>query len=524
MLTIIPKPRELKELEGKVWLSCKTGLTGAFCDNFDTIREMLPKAVCAEENAIIFTEDCAIPKEGYRLSCENGDIKVAASDSAGAYYAVMSILQLAKGEDSIPAVELYDYPRYQHRGFMLDCCRHFFGVEKIKELLDYMGRVKLNVFHWHLTEDQGWRIEIEKYPLLTTKGTVRKTTPLDSWDYDAGTEKHDNIPYGEGLFFSKAQVREIVAYAAARHINVMPEVDMPGHLVAAIACYPEISCTGEPVEVSDRWGVRETIGCAGQEYLYTFVKNVIDEMCELFPYPYFHIGGDEVPKDKWRVCPHCQAKIKALGLRDEEALQSHFNNEISAYLKSKGKSTLGWNEILDGDNLNENIIPEWWTSRKDDVNENAWLAAGNKILLSPGHHSYIPSSHRSGLKRIYSTGPSNYGVEDSDGIFGLEACQWTEFMINEKKLDTYVPLRLVAFSEACWLPEKERCYDDFEARLEALRAYLESWGMKIVPQNIYKGEYDTGVDLESMTEDKRWEFMKKNPHFDFLWLEEHGII
>ncbi len=525
MLSIIPRPREARELPGKVFLSDKTLLSGAFSENFETISQMLPKAVDAAQNTIVFTADATIPQEGYRVICENGDIKVSASDAAGAFYAVMSLLQLAKDGDTVPAVRIFDHPRYAHRGFMLDCCRHFFGVEKIKQLLDYMGRLKMNVFHWHRTEDQGWRIEIEKYPLLTTKGTVRKSTPLDSWDYDAGTEKHDDIPYGEGLFFSKAQIREVVEYAAKRHINVLPEVDMPGHLVAAIACYPELSCTGEAVEVSDRWGVRDTIGCCGKENIYRFVKDVIDEMCELFPYPYFHIGGDEVPKDRWKVCPHCQAKIKALGLKDEEALQSHFNNEISAYLKSKGKSTLGWNEILDGDNLNDSIIPQWWISRKEDVNEKAWLAAGNRLVLSPSHHAYIPGSyHRTPLERMYDSGPKAFGIADSEGIFGMEACQWTEFLTDEKRLDTYVPLRLVAFSESCWLPEGERDYPDFEQRLEALRTYLQAWGMTVVPQEIYRGYRVEGLDFDAMTEEKRWEFFKKYPHFDFEQLQKQGII
>ena len=301
---------------------------------------------------------------------------------------------------------------------------------------------------------------------------------------------------------------------------------MPGHLVAAIACYPELSCTGEEVEVSDRWGVREIIGCCGKENIYHFVKDVIDEMCELFPAPFFHIGGDEVPKDRWKVCPHCQAKIKELGLRDEEALQSHFNNVISAYLKSKGKKTLGWNEILDGDNLNPDIIPQWWIERKDNVNEPKWLAEGNKLILSPIKNAYIPGSYfHAPLERIYSTGPNSFGIEDCEGIYGLEACQWSEFLISDRKLDAYVPLRLLAFSEACWKAESERDYTCFEKRLEAMREYWKGMGMTVVPAETYQGNGIPGMEekVKAMTEDERIEFFKKNVHFDFDYLVSHNL-
>ena len=522
MLNLIPRPRYAKELEGTVSFSQNTKLIGAFCENFDVLKNMLPNGA-APENTLTFVEDTSVAAEGYRILCENGDITVYASDASGAFYAVMTLLQLAGENTSIPAVEIEDKPRYEHRGFMLDCSRHFWTVEKIKSIIDFLARLKMNIFHWHLTEDQGWRIEIKKYPLLTTKGTIRKSTPLNSWGYEDGTELHDDIEYGRGMFYTQEQVKDVVKYAAERRINIIPEVDMPGHFVAAIACYPELSCTGEEVEVSDRWGVRDIIGCCGKENIYNFVKDVIDELCELFPYPYFHIGGDEVPKDRWKVCPHCQAKIKELGLKDENALQSYFNNVISAYLKGKGKSTIGWNEILEGENLDSSIIPQWWIEMDESVREKKWLADGNKMILSPIHFAYIPRTYVFGtLEKTYSSGPSVCGIEDCEGIRGIEACQWTEFTLDERNLNTFADLRLIAISEACWLPESEKNYKCFEKRLENLRPYWKQLGAHIVSQKIYRGNYRPDMDVTKLSEEQYWEIIKKNPLFDYEYLLEIG--
>lgn len=515
MVTLIPKPLCAKEREGKVFFSEKTTLCGAFDGLFGVLGDMLPKADEASENKLTFVLDESVPAEGYRIACEAGDIAVAASDESGAFYAVMTLLQLASGKDSLSAVEIEDAPRYHHRGFMLDCARHFWTVDKIKQILDVMARIKMNIFHWHLTEDQGWRIEIKKYPLLTEKGAIRKSTALSLTGYDDHKEPRDFTEYGRGLFYTQDEVRDVVAYAAERKINIIPEIDMPGHFVAAIACYPEISCTGEEVEVSDRWGVLDNIACCGKDIIYNFVKDVIDELCELFPYPYFHIGGDEVPKDHWKVCPKCQAKIKELGLKDENALQSHFNNVISAYLKGKGKHTVGWNEILEGENLDRSIIPQWWILMDGSDREKKWLEEGNKLILSMVDYVYMDHAFAiRPLKKTYSFGPEVMGIEDDTNVLGVEAPQWTEYIRDTEKFDMNTYARLIAMAEVGWTSAANKNYDCFEARLEELRDYFASIGAIVAPKQIYRGDtLGEGVAEEERVE-KGWETWKDNPYFE----------
>ena len=244
----------------------------------------------------------------------------------------------------MPYVTVSDAPKYAYRGFMLDCARHFWTIDKIKQILDVMAALKMNEFHWHLSEDQGWRAEIKKYPLLTEKGSIRNGTQVSPRDSAPDSARVKDAEYGRGLYYTQEQMREIVAYAAQRHIEVIPEIDMPGHMVAAIACYPELSCRGEATEVSPKWGVLDNICCCGKEDVYRFAKDVIDELVEIFPGRFFHIGGDEVPKKRWKECPACQKKIRELGLKDENALQGYFNNQIAEYLRSKGKRMIAWNE------------------------------------------------------------------------------------------------------------------------------------------------------------------------------------
>ena len=244
MVNLIPQPLHVDEKVGGVFFSKKTILSGDFGEIFEVLQTMLPEAEDAEENKLIFLKDDSIPAEGYRIVCESGNIQITASDQAGAFYGVMTLLQLCDGTDSFDAVEIEDAPRYHHRGFMLDCARHFWTVDKIKQILDVMAKIKMNIFHWHLTEDQGWRIEIKKYPLLTEKGSIRKSTALSLTGYDEHKEPRDYTEYGRGMFYTQDEVRDVVAYAAARQINIIPEIDMPGHFVAALAirsCHAPVS-------------------------------------------------------------------------------------------------------------------------------------------------------------------------------------------------------------------------------------------------------------------------------------------
>ncbi len=515
MVNLIPQPLHVDEKVGGVFFSKKTELSGAFAEIFDVLKTMLPEAEDAEENKLIFAEDKTVPAEGYHIACEDGDIKITASDKAGAFYGVMTLLQLCGGADSFDAVEIEDAPRYHHRGFMLDCARHFWTVDKIKQILDVMAKIKMNIFHWHLTEDQGWRIEIKKYPLLTEKGSIRKSTALTFTGYEEHKEPRDYTEYGRGLFYTQDQVRDVVAYAAERQINIIPEIEMPGHFVAAIACYPELSCTGEQVEVSDRWGVLDNIACCGKENIYNFVKDIIDELCELFPYPYFHIGGDEVPKGHWEVCPACQAKIKELGLKDENALQGYFNNVVSDYLKSKGKHTVGWNEILEAsENLDRSIIPQWWILMEGSNREKQWLDDGGKMILSLVDYVYMdhPYAIRP-LEKTYSYGPEKMGITDDSNVLGIEAPQWTEYIRDEEKFDMNTYARLLAIAEVAWTAPENKDYDDFESRLEHLREYFASIGAVLAPSWIYRGDTLGEVPEEERIE-AGWKAWRDDSYFE----------
>lgn len=431
------------------------------------------------------TDDCG--DEGYCLSVTEDGIKVFYSTEAGKFYADTTLTQLNEG-GTLPVCEIEDRPRYAHRAFMLDEARHFFGKEVVKQTLDMMALVKLNVFHWHLTDDQGWRVEIKKYPLLTEKGSIRKSTQLNLIGYNQGKEPHDGVEYGRGKFYTQEDVKEIVAYAAERHINIIPEVDMPGHLMAVIANYPNISCFNEDVDVSDRWGVMDTIGCCGKDDVYNFAKDVIDELSELFPYEYFHIGGDEVPKTKWKKCPACQAKIKELGLRDEEELQAHFTNRILQYLKIKGKKLIGWDEILRAGTLSDETVAQWWEGRAATNGVEKWVKKGNKIVLSYGPYVYLDHFYSmKDLKKTYSLDPVKVGLgeEYADGVIGLEAPLWTEYVRDKGKFDFNAYPRMQALAEICWTDKANKDFADFDGRLQSFFRFLDAEGIAYAPREAY---------------------------------------
>lgn len=522
-MNIIPKPLKASAMGGTVFFSSGTKISGDFPLTAEYAAKVLSAKPEAPENTITFTKDDSIQKEGYTVSCNEGNISVKASDESGAFYGFMTLCQLAGKENYFEAVSVEDAPKYGHRGFMLDSARHFWTVDKVKQILDVMASLKMNIFHWHLTDDQGWRVEIKKYPLLTEKGCIRDSTPLSLKGYVRKKEERDYTEYGRGLFYTQDDVREIVAYAAERHINVIPEIDMPGHLVAAIACYPELSCTGEEAQVSNRWGIMDNIGCCGKENVYNFAKDVIDELCELFPYPYFHIGGDEVPKKRWKKCPACQAKIKELGLKDEDALQGYFNNVICEYLKSKGRTTVGWNEILDAsEGLDKNIIPQWWIKRKPSENlELKWLKNGGKMIISLVDYVYMDHAFAiRPLKKTYSFSAAVLGITDDTNVIGMEAPQWTEYVRNEKKFDLNTYVRLIAIAEAAWTAENLKNYDDFESRMENMRGYFESMGARLAPPEIYHGKTVSPIFGRVAN---GWKMWRKDPNFELKLSEKYGF-
>ncbi len=397
--------------------------------------------------------------EGYELIVSKESVTLRAPHPAGLFYAVQTIRQLLppaiedKGQPQagvawqIPCLQIEDQPRYQWRGMLLDCGRHFMTKEFIKRYLDLLACYKMNRFHWHLTEDQGWRIEIKKYPKLTTVGAWR----------GQGENTY-------GGFYTQQDIREIVAYAKARHITVVPEIEMPGHCSAALASYPELSCTGGPFAVPTGWGVFRDVYCAGNDAVFRFLEDVLSEVVELFPAPYVHLGADEVPKDRWKDCPKCQARIKAEGLRDEYELQSYFIKRIAAFLHEKGRRVIGWDEIMQG-GLAPGVIVQAWHGHAPGA---AAAKRGHDVIVSPASHCYFNHDvRRVDLGKVYSFDPLPAGLDPSKShhILGGECNMWTEHA-PQQLVDSKIFPRILALAEVLWSPKEGKDFDEFYNRVE----------------------------------------------------------
>jgi hexosaminidase len=424
----------------------------------------------------------SLGREGYSLAVSPETATVTASETTGVFYGLQSLRQLlpveienrhpVSGVDwRVSCVEITDQPRFTWRGFMLDEGRHFQGRETVLEMLDLMALQKMNVFHWHLTDDQGWRIEIRKYPRLTEVGSQRPGTRKG---YTAG--KHDGLPHGG--FYTQAEVREIVAYAADRYITVVPEVEMPGHSLAALAAYPDLSCTGGPLEVATHFGIFPDIFCAGKEATFTFLQDVLDELLELFPSQYIHIGGDETPKKRWKNCPDCQRRLREAGLKDAHALQVYFTNRIAAYLDSHGRHAIGWNEILQ-DGLVESAVVQFWARGRKQLIR-AIRTDHRRAIMSSIFSTYLDYPYSLvPLRRTYRYEPVPPGIDQKAAvsILGVESPLWTERVPNQTRLDYQTYPRLTALAETGWTPRERKNLPDFCRRLERFRARLELLGV-----------------------------------------------
>lgn len=376
----------------------------------------------------------------------------------------------------LPGAIVYDYPVFPYRAFMLDCGRHFFPVETIRKVLDILALHQVNEFHWHLTEDQGWRLEIKKYPKLTEVGSWRAGSPVP------GQKEHDGVPVSG--FYTQDEVREIVAYAATKGIEVIPEIDLPGHMKAALASYPELGCTGGPYEVACQYGVLDDVLCAGREHTLEFVQDVLEEVMDLFPSRYIHLGGDECPKVRWEACPHCQAKIKELGLKAdghktaEELLQSWFMDQVIAQLEAKGRQAIIWNDVLvDWSNQvigapsKKAVIAGWMRPVSTEIA----VREGYEAILCPVGHLYLSAGDGNALKgdayfrRVYD-------LPVPEGILGVEACLWSERVPNEEDILWKLLPRLSAVSELQWSNPKDRNYEDFLPRVNRMEALYTARG------------------------------------------------
>jgi len=399
------------------------------------------------------------PAEGYTLDIQPGSLTIRAGGAAGIFYGLQTVRQLlppeverpgglpGAGELTLPAARIDDQPRFRWRGLLLDCCRHFLTKDFVLRTIDLLALHKMNRLHWHLTEDQGWRIEIGKYPRLVEIGT---------WRTEADGSRH-------GGYYSQEDVREIVEYAQERFVTVVPEIEMPGHCLAALAAYPELSCTGGPFAVSSRWGVFEDVYCAGNDNTFSFLEDVLAEVLDLFPGEYVHVGGDEVPRTRWRSCPRCQERIRAEGLRDENELQSWFLARIGHFLAGNGRRLIGWDEILEG-GLPPGATVQSWRSLAGTVEA---ASQGAAVIVSPISHAYLDQDlQKIDLAKVYDFEPvpTQLTPAQSDLILGGECNMWTERAPQDTVGGKVFP-RLLAMAERLWSPADRRDFAEFRGRV-----------------------------------------------------------
>lgn len=389
---------------------------------------------------VLKIEDKTIKNEAFELFIDE-NITIKASSPSGFFYAEGALEQIKfQCGVNLPKVVIRDEPKYSYRSFMVDCARHFFSVKEIKEMIDICAKLRFNVFHWHLTDDQGWRIESEKYPELVRLGSVRQGDNF-------GPLKHSRT---YAAYYSKKQIKDIISYAHQRHMRVLPEIDMPGHVSAMLKAIPHLSCKGEEVMVKNRQGIFKDVICAGKDSSYETLFSILDEICDLFPDEYIHIGGDEVPKDSWQSCPHCQAKINAEGLHSEEELQGYFMNTVASYLKQKGKSVITWNESLKSGMLKNDIIVQMWMDR-----QKLSAKCNNQVIVSDFYHYYADYPYEmTPLKKTY-----DYNPHISGNVIGVDTPIWTEFVDSFKYMQFMCFPRFIAVAESAWsifkLPYKE---------------------------------------------------------------------
>ncbi len=433
----------------------------------------------AENNTIKVLYDQNMSDEEYSVLCDNCDtMTVTARNNKGVFYALQTIRQIAYQCDfCLPFVSISDKPKYDYRAFMLDVGRYFYPVESVKRYIKLMSVLKLNVFHFHLTEDQGFRIEIKKYPLLTEKGSKRSHTNFNRI-------KH-------GGFYTQDQIRDIVEFCRVRKIEVVPEFDIPGHTLSLLACYPELGCFERKLKVGTHWGVKHDVMCAGKESTYQFCQDVIDEMLELFnTSKYFHIGGDEVFKARWEICPHCRAKMVEQNLQTTEHLQQYFMSRINQYLVSKGRSAIIWNwdDVHNVDHLDSDIIWQYCGMAEDDLTAQM-VNKGLKVIVSTCYANYLDFPYAwANLEKTYKNLPELISVEKEnlDNILGIEAPLWTEYVKNDKKADFLTFPRLVAVSEIAWSKVEDRDFDRFESKLPSMLDVLDMYDVGYAKKRSYQ--------------------------------------
>ena len=467
------------------------------------------KAIAAGEqvkNAIVLGLDPSIAnKEGYVLTTTPEGININGQTENGVFYGIQTLRKSIPAEAKeatilIPASEIKDEPRFSYRGMHLDVGRHFFPKEFMKKYIDLLALHNMNTFHWHLTDDQGWRIEIKKYPKLTEIGSQRSRTVIGR-----NTQEYDNTPYGG--FFTQEEAKEIVKYAQERYITVIPEVDLPGHMLAALAAYPEMGCTGGPYEVCPRWGIFEDVLCIGNDQTMQFLEDVMNEIIEIFPSKYVHIGGDEAPRTRWEKCPKCQARIKTEGLKAdknhtaEDRLQSYCMTRIEEFLNSKGRQIIGWDEILEGD-VAPNATVMSWRGMEGGIKA---AQLGHDVIMTPTSFCYFDYYQTADTKdeplgiggyvpieKVYSLEPvpAVLTEEQSKHILGAQANLWTEYIHSSEHVEYMVLPRMAALAEVQWTQPEKKDFKDFTKRLARLMKFYQRDGF-----NYAKHVFDLKVDF-----------------------------
>lgn len=524
---IIPRPQQVNvsndapfTLSAKTVISLGTNsqdmkrnanMLASYIEQATGIRPTVGKS--KNGTAIVLTIDKTIANaEGYKLDADAKQIRIAGASAAGVFYGIQTLrksLPLVNGKASkvsIPAVHIADAPRFAYRGTHLDVSRHFVTADSVRQFIDMLALHNINRFHWHLTDDQGWRIEIKKYPLLTQIGSKRAQTVIG---HNSG--KYDGKPYSG--FYTQKQIRDIVKYAADRYITIVPEIDLPGHMQAALAAYPDMGCTGGPYEVWQKWGVSDNVLCAGNDKTLTFIDNVLKEITQLFPSKYIHVGGDECPKTQWQKCPKCQARIKALNLEAkdghsaEERLQSYIITHASNYLKSLGRNTIGWDEILEGGLAEGATVMSW-------RGESGGIAAAKQhhdVVMTPNSYlyfDYYQSLDKDNeplaiggylpLETVYSYEPmpKELTADEARHIIGVQANIWTEYMPTFKQMQYMALPRMAALSEVQWSQPALKDYTSFTNRLIEFTHLYDRLGY-----NYAKHLYNVAIHVDS---DNKW--------------------
>lgn len=494
-VSIVPKPKQVELLPGTFRVEQETVLIADSDKELHRVAQLFASMVepivgsklqikstsNARQRPIFLTVDKTLEREAYTLQVSSASVHVAGGSAQGVLYGLQSLFQLlVEGQGTAPCVAIQDSPYFGYRGAMLDVVRHFMTVDEIKSFIDILALHKLNRFHWHLTDDQGWRIEIKRYPELVKRGAIRKETLVG---HPRTSSEYDGIPHGG--YYTQREIREVVNYASERYIEVIPEIEMPGHGMGALTAYPELGCRGEGYEVWTRWGISQDVFCAGKESTFTFLTHVLEEVIKLFPSQYIHIGGDECPKTRWHECPYCQQQMQAQGLHNEEELQGYFTHRIEEWLLSHGRQMIGWDEILQG-GVSKTATVMSWRGTKGGI---AAAKAGNPVIMTPNSHCYLdyrqsakPELEPLGqqrvltMRQVYALDPYE-GLTEAERVYirGVQGNLWTEFIPDYRQVKHMLLPRIAAIAETAWAYDRKE-FEEFRARMARFRKVYDFVG------------------------------------------------